>query len=260
MAIAAGVSLAVAAQAAPGVTVALLPAAQAVAPGASFEIVLQVTAVGDSFNAFDAVVRYDPAALTIQPLSPTSLQQGSYLTTACSNTFHRFSSASDSLSITDVLLCQNLALPGPGQIYRLHFVAGSTPQVTQVRLDSVQFYKAGLFVDPAATANAEVTIGATAVAPGAGGRGLRLTARPNPGCGSTVLRLESAADGEQTLEIFDLRGRLLRRWIAGAVPSGSREIVWNGRDERGGAAGPGIYLARLLARGRTATARIVLVE
>src|SRR5437879_4467303 len=92
-----------AAVAAPGVKVALLPAAQTVAPGAEFDLSLEVTRAGSSFNAFDAIVGYDPAALTLVPLTPLSNQEGSYFVAACSNRFHRFRPGADRDTITDVL-------------------------------------------------------------------------------------------------------------------------------------------------------------
>src|SRR5438445_13890395 len=58
-----------------GVKVALLPATQTVAPGAEFDLSMEVTVAGSAFNGFDAYIGYDPAALTLIPLSPISLQE-----------------------------------------------------------------------------------------------------------------------------------------------------------------------------------------
>jgi hypothetical protein len=55
------VALLAAGNASAGVTVALQPASQLVAPGSDFDVLLEVTAPGSSFNAFDAIVGYDPA-------------------------------------------------------------------------------------------------------------------------------------------------------------------------------------------------------
>src|SRR5689334_19609432 len=76
-----------------GVTVALSPAAQTVAPGDTFNLELDVTLTGSQFNGFDAIIAYDPAAVTFLPRSPLSLQEGSYMRGACGNTFHLFSAA-----------------------------------------------------------------------------------------------------------------------------------------------------------------------
>ena len=83
-----------------GVRVALLPAQQTVTPGSEFEITLQIPQAGSAFKGFDAVVGYNPAALTLLPLAPTTLQQGCLMTgscsAACGNTLHLFSAAGDS--------------------------------------------------------------------------------------------------------------------------------------------------------------------
>src|SRR5690348_5452780 len=86
-----------AAPAAAGVKVGLVPAIQNVSPGADFDVFLDVTQAGSNFNGYDVVVSYDPAALTFLPLAPTSSQQGCLMTgscsAACGNTFHLFSAA-----------------------------------------------------------------------------------------------------------------------------------------------------------------------
>jgi hypothetical protein len=97
-----------------GVTTALLPASGYVSPGSEFTLELWLTAPGDSINAYAAVVEYDPAALTFLQASPLSLQEGSYMTSACGNTVNYFTSAGDSLVITHVLMCNGIALRGPG--------------------------------------------------------------------------------------------------------------------------------------------------
>lgn len=111
-------------------TVALQPAIQTVAPEAEFDLYLQVTQSGSAFNGFDAIVGYTPSALTLVPLSQ---QEGALMTGACATRFHRFRTGVDRDTITDVLLCSEVFLTGPGQIYRLHFRAATTPQTTAVQ-------------------------------------------------------------------------------------------------------------------------------
>src|SRR5438094_1617210 len=76
--------------AAQGVHVALMPAALQVAPGSTFDLEIDVTQAGSNFNGFDIYIGYDPSAVSLVPLSPISLQEGSYFTSACGNRFHRF--------------------------------------------------------------------------------------------------------------------------------------------------------------------------
>src|SRR5215467_7812223 len=132
-----------------GVYVALTTESQIVDPGAVFDVSLTITQEGLPFNGFDAVIAYDPAALTLLPLSPTSLQEGDLMTGACASRFHLFHQGAGTDTVTDVLLCNGVSVTGPGDIYRLRFRASNTPQVTHIQfLSGLQFYNEGLYVNP----------------------------------------------------------------------------------------------------------------
>lgn len=236
-----------AAPAAAGITVAVHPPTQNVAPGAEFELTLQVTQSGSSFNGFDAIVGYTPSALTLLPLSPLSQQEGSLMTGACPNRFHRFREGVDRDTITDVLLCSGVSLTGPGQIYRLRFRASATTQTTTVNVIGAGFYDAGIAVTPVSSSNATVVIGTeVGVAPGPQGPGaVRLRASPNPSRSPTRLEVETAAAGFQELGICDLLGREVCRLESGWFDAGRRTVAWDGRDDAGVAQAPGVYFARL---------------
>lgn len=155
--------------AAQGVHAALTPAVTIVPPGGSFEIDLALTQAGSPINAFDAVVVYDPAALTFQQTSPIGLQVGSSMSGVCGNTFHLFRQSNDSLYITLSLLCNGASITGPApQLYRLHFKAGNLIQSTVVQLSpATQFYNNGVFVNPLFPVDALVQIQVVTPAPGA---------------------------------------------------------------------------------------------
>lgn len=249
-----------------GVHVGITPATLTVTTGAEFDLDLTVTQAGSPFNGFDATVSFDPVALTFLPLSPTSLQQGCLMTGACSgacgNTFHRFSTDADSAVITDILLCNQIVLAGPGQVYKLHFTASTTPQVTFVSFRRALFYNAGLYVNPVVTADAQVTINPPV---GVGGIppspfGIRLRAERNPGREPMVFALDVDAAGEQHLEVHDVSGRLVRVVEHGWREQGKRRVTWDGMDESGARAPSGIYLVTLGAANRTARVRVALLR
>jgi hypothetical protein len=52
---------------------------------------------------------------------------------------------------------------------------------------------------------------------------------------------------EVELFIYDLRGRLIRRYSEGLRRPGRHSIVWDGRDDRGAVVGSGVYFYRLRA-------------
>jgi hypothetical protein len=240
------------------VRVALMPETLSVSPGDTITLALQVPVAGSSFNAYDAIVEYDPAVLTFLPRVPTTMQQGSSMTGACGNTFHYFTAAGDSLSISNSLLCAGMSLTGPAELYRLRFRVPLAPGATTVRLRRVQFYNGGLFVNPAIPSDALVTwggnlgVGDPPVAPRAA-----LSVRGNPASGLQRLELASPVEGEQRLVVFDTAGRAVRRLAEGRFPAGSRVVVWDGRDDAGRLVPPGVYLARYDAAGQSARASLV---
>jgi hypothetical protein len=262
----AGAVLAAVRPAAAGVEVAILPATSNVAPGAEFDVTIDVTQAGSAFNGFVAIVGYDTTALTIVPAANVATQQGCLMTGACSaacgNTFHRFTPAGDSLTITDHLLCDQVALTGPGTIYQLRFRASNTDQITWIRLRRATFYNAGLYVTPVATTDARVGIG-TPLAVGDGpppAPGLRVRAEPNPSRGRLALAVESDRAGELRAEIHDVAGRLVRRLDAGWREAGLARLPWDGTDLAGVRVRPGIYLVSARIGERVANARFAIVD
>jgi len=73
-----------------------------------------------------------------------------------------------------------------------------------------------------------------------------LSASPNPFESSIVLRAFSLDEPVMfdAIEIYDVRGRMLRRF---APAGGAQEIVWDGRDQTGRPAAPGMYMLSVKA-------------
>jgi hypothetical protein len=245
------------------VSAGLTPASQMVTPGTDFDLFFDVTAAGSQFNGFDVVVSYNPAALTFLPLAPTSLQQGCLMTggcsAACGNTFHLFSAAADSLSASDVLLCDQTFLTGPGHLYKLRFHASSTVQITHVLVRRTNFYNAGLFVTPVSTNDAVIGIGIN-VGVGPSGPAVpgRVRVEPNPSFGRVAFVTEAGAAGVDAVEILDLQGRVVRTLSPGAAAAAGR-VTWDGRDAHGAPVAAGVYQARIHRNGRIESARVVLL-
>ena len=245
-----------------GVHVAIHPATSQVEPGATFDIELRITEAGSAFNGFDAVIGYDPAALTLIPLSPVSQQIGTLMTGACGNIFHRFTPGTGQVSIACVLLCAGVSVTGPGQIYRLRFQASNTPQSTQVTFEpGLQFYNAGLFVNPAFSTDGTVNIGtSTDVPPSPRATRLALRVSPNPAPGRASFVLEADRAGPLRMSIVDIRGRLVRRFEDSLATPGTRTVTWDGRDTAGRPLPAGVYLVTLEAGGRSVSSRVSLVR
>jgi hypothetical protein len=265
-AMALALSLAPVAARAQGIAAELQPAYGFVAPGAGFDVDLAIPVAGSAFNGFHAAITYDPAALTFVPAAPVSGQIGCLMnggcSAACGLTFHIFHAAGDSLTVDLSLLCDQVHLTGPGQVYRLHFVASNTDQVTDVKVRSAAFYDGGVYVNPLTTANSHIVIGSPA---GVGGSvlsplGARVSAEPNPAHGPVALSIAAPADGVQSVDVLDLSGRLVRQLGSGWQPRGSRRLQWDGADAAGARLPAGVYLVRLRAGAQSALARVTLVR
>jgi hypothetical protein len=82
---------------------------------------------------------------------------------------------------------------------------------------------------------------------------------PNPFNPSTRIRYDVGEAGHARLTIFDLRGRLITALVDGPVEPGVHWARWDGRDARGRRVAAGVYFYRLVAPGRSAARRMVLV-
>jgi probable HAF family extracellular repeat protein len=65
--------------------------------------------------------------------------------------------------------------------------------------------------------------------------------------------------GSYSARIFDVQGRLVRRWEGFSGDASTRD-TWDGRAEDGSRAGTGMYLLRVDAGGRTLSAKLLLVR
>jgi hypothetical protein len=244
-----------------GVIAAILPDSGFVSPGSEFTLELWLTEPGDSINAYDAVIEYDSTVLTFLQASPLSLQEGAYVKTACGNTFQNFTSAGDSLTIAHSLMCNLVSLPGPGQLYKLRFRASGVPQWTWVRIRSIQFYRGGLFVNPALLSDVAVAIGVpvNVPAPGPAPTETRVKAAPNPCRAAATIVVETATAGEQQVIVCDVQGRAVRHLDQGLMAPGTRRIAWDGRGDSGVQLAPGVYRVLVKTPGKTVGTRVVLL-
>ena len=132
---------------------------------------------------------------------------------------------------------------------------GDAGSVTQVRFQ-VETPSGGI-----AYAIARVSVsGVASVSPDAPRARLALDRiEPNPFTDLATIRFAIAAAGEIRLEIFDTLGRRVRTLERGRLAAGSHVSSWDGRDELGRRAAPGLYLCRLSAGGSSAERKLVRI-
>ncbi len=71
--------------------------------------------------------------------------------------------------------------------------------------------------------------------------------RPNPFRGSVALSFTLAEAGPVDLALYSVDGRRLRTLVRGHQAAGQHALTWDGRDENGAQAPPGVYYLRLVS-------------
>jgi len=88
---------------------------------------------------------------------------------------------------------------------------------------------------------------------------------PNPFNPETWIPYRLAQSGEVKIQVFNMRGQLVRDLSPGYQPAGSylnrcRAVYWDGRNEAGERVSSGTYFYRLQTNGFIATRRMVIVK
>ncbi len=96
-------------------------------------------------------------------------------------------------------------------------------------------------------------------APDAAPRPVRLAApAPNPSSGETALRFEVPSAGAQVrLVVLDAAGRVVATLVDGWRPGGPSGATWDGRDDAGHPARPGLYFCRYDADGASESRKLM---
>ena len=83
---------------------------------------------------------------------------------------------------------------------------------------------------------------------------------PNPFNPRTTVRFDLPEAGRVLLELYDSRGRLVRRLQDEACLAGYHEVVWEGRDQQGRQVPSGVYFSRLAFGGEQRSGTLTLVR
>ena len=68
---------------------------------------------------------------------------------------------------------------------------------------------------------------------------------PNPSAGVARLAFSVPKRSTVDLEIFDILGRRIHRWVMKDLEPGRHVVEWDGRDGSGSMIAPGVLIARL---------------
>ncbi len=83
-------------------------------------------------------------------------------------------------------------------------------------------------------------------------------AAPNPFRASTEIAFALPRAARTRIALFDLAGRRVRDVLDAPLRAGAHHVAWDGRDARGFAVPPGVYLARLDVAGEPARVRHIV--
>jgi hypothetical protein len=83
---------------------------------------------------------------------------------------------------------------------------------------------------------------------------------PNPFNPSTRIAYLLPEQGEVTLRLYDVCGRVVRELVAGPQDAGRHVAVWDGRDAGGRSCASGVYFARLRFKNAFLTSRLMLAR
>lgn len=87
-----------------------------------------------------------------------------------------------------------------------------------------------------------------------------LAAQPNPFQSSVAVHYSTSRPGPVDVTIYDVRGRRIRTLTRDGHEPGVRTVSWDGTDDRGVRAAPGVYLCVLLTPQGVSSRRVVLLD
>lgn len=125
---------------------------------------------------------------------------------------------------------------------------------TDVRDGNIRSYKLGLTLN-----GKEILVGPLSVGSVPKFVGLAQN-YPNPFNHSTEIRYNLPSNGQVSLKIYDVAGRLVRTLKDGEEIAGYRTVGWDGRTESGARAASGVYYCRLVTPDGTLTRKMVIVR
>ncbi len=89
---------------------------------------------------------------------------------------------------------------------------------------------------------------------------IRMTCYPNPFNPSTVIEYNTVKAGSSSLQIYNVKGQLVKTLWDGWQTEGSHKIKWDGNNENGEAVSSGIYFARLQTAEHQVMKKLMLLK
>lgn len=226
------------------------------------------------FDAFLASSNPDPAKLPYLELFDTdpTTGPGSAWTLSSGASFQASVGGSapnppydfNSIDPTSGTLALNLGPAVAGSITAQVAIDGLVPDTEYVVAGWWSVIFGGSCSDSDAPLSVDVVGEDVTAAPGTGissSAGVRIeSAQPNPTTERTRVQLRLPAGDRGELRVYDVAGRLVRRYDVQDDGRGSSSVIWDSRDQQGRAVASGTYLLRLITTVGEHSHRIALVR
>jgi len=89
---------------------------------------------------------------------------------------------------------------------------------------------------------------------------LKLACYPNPFNPSTAVSFDLARYGRASINIYNIKGQLVRRLLDKPLRKGSNQLVWDDRNDKGDNCTSGVYFIHLTSGGNSAVVKAVLMR
>ena len=89
---------------------------------------------------------------------------------------------------------------------------------------------------------------------------LRSQNYPNPFNPTTTISFEIPNDAHVSLEIYNVRGQMVKRLLNTHKAIGKHSVTWDGKDEQGRDCSSGIYYYRLKSHGIIHTQKMLMLK
>lgn len=83
---------------------------------------------------------------------------------------------------------------------------------------------------------------------------------PNPFNPTTIIAYSLPEDSKVRLDIYNIKGQLVKSLVNAEMPAGLHSVVWNGRDMNNKAVASGVYFYRVSSPKATQTKRMLLMK
>ena len=83
---------------------------------------------------------------------------------------------------------------------------------------------------------------------------------PNPFNPETTISFELSKPGNVVLNIYNLKGELVKRLINNQMSNGKHSIVWDGKDNNGHICSSGVYCYKIESNGRVEIKKMLLLK